>query len=86
MTWAIKCVSDSPLDGHREYFAGAAGVVKPREVSGCRWLLFRTRDAARDYIKSRYGYIAKRKDLREPPHCWRMPQAVKVEVILRERL
>lgn len=46
-------------------------------------LLFFSRREARDFIRQRYGYIARRKDLRAEPHGWRMPQAVKVEVVIR---
>ena len=43
-------------------------------------LLFRTRREARAFIKSRYGYIATRKDLRGYGHGWRMPQPVRVRI------
>lgn len=42
--------------------------------------LFRTREECREFIKERYGYIKNRDDLRRPPHNWRMPVAVRVEV------
>ena len=45
--------------------------------------LFVTREAAREWINSRYSYIRYRKDLRVEPHCWRMPQAVRVELTAR---
>jgi hypothetical protein len=45
-----------------------------------RTLLFFTKAAARAHIVERYGYIRHRTDLRRPPHNWRMPQAVKVDV------
>lgn len=44
--------------------------------------LFLTRAAAREWIEERYGYIRNRTDLQKPPHNWRMPKAVRVEVIL----
>lgn len=47
-------------------------------------LLFKTRAEARRYINERWGYIHTRRDLRRPPHGWRMPRAVKVRVILEE--
>lgn len=50
----------------------------------CKPLLFFRRQDARKYIESEYGYIKHRKDLRSPPHNWRLPKAVKVEVIIRE--
>jgi len=43
-------------------------------------LLFRTRAEARAWILKNYGYIKTRKDLREPPHNWRVPLAVRVKV------
>lgn len=46
--------------------------------------LFCTRRACREFIRDRYGYIAHRKDLRGFPCRWRMPEAVKVRVILEE--
>jgi hypothetical protein len=44
--------------------------------------LFRTRKVCREFIKNKYGYIAERKDLRQEPHGWRMPQARKAIVTL----
>lgn len=46
-------------------------------------VLFRTRRECRQFIKDRYGYIKDRKDLRQEPHGWRLPKAVKVEVVLK---
>jgi len=40
----------------------------------------RTRAEARAWILKNYGYIKTRKDLREPPHNWRVPLAVRVKV------
>ena len=45
-------------------------------------VLFRTRQKARDWIQFQYAYIKARKDLRSAPHNWRMPRAVRVEVII----
>lgn len=42
--------------------------------------LFSTREEARWFISENYEYCRDRKDLRQPPHNWRMPQAVKVRV------
>lgn len=47
-------------------------------------LLFTTRLSALRYAREEYGYIATRKDLRSPPHNWRMPRPVRVEVKLKE--
>ncbi len=43
-------------------------------------LLFHTRQEARAWARTNYGYVAKRPDLRRYPHGWRMPQAVRVGV------
>lgn len=51
---------------------------------GSRPLLFSTRAKALKYINEKWGYIRERKDLRQPPHNWRMPKAVRVEVFLKE--
>ena len=79
MPWAIKW---NGSDG--EHFIAAAGIQKPDELSGYTKVLFSTREAARAYIRKRYGYITTRKDLQKPPHCWKMPQAVRVKVVLME--
>lgn len=50
----------------------------------CMPLLFLTRKEAREYIHDEYGYIKHRKDLRSPPHNWRLPRAIRVNVILEE--
>lgn len=47
-------------------------------------LLFHTRREARQYADKTYGYIRERADLRSPPHNWRMPRPVRVEVVFRE--
>lgn len=43
-------------------------------------VLFVTKKEATQYIKEKYGYIAKRKDLRNEPHGWRMPKPVRVKI------
>ena len=42
--------------------------------------IFRTRKQANDFIREKYGYIAVRKDLRNEPHGWRLPKAIKVTI------
>ena len=44
-------------------------------------VLFRTRAEARAWIDKRYGYIRRRKDLRNWPHSWRIPQPIRVKVV-----
>jgi hypothetical protein len=46
-------------------------------------LMFPTRQLARSYISRKYGYIRHRPDLRAEPHGWRVPQAVRVKVVVR---
>jgi len=43
-------------------------------------VLFRTRKVAVLWIREKFGYIAKRPDLRAWPHGWRMPLPVRVSV------
>lgn len=71
--WGAKWISHSPY-GSREHLLHEK----------CLPILFRTRREARAYIKMRYGYIATRPDLRSPPHCWRMPRAVRVSVKMED--
>ena len=70
--WAAEWHEKSRLDGEQKHLI----YLGPLPV------LFRTRKKCREYIKQQYGYIAKRPDLREEPHGWRMPQAVKVKIEL----
>ena len=42
--------------------------------------LFLTRSDARKWIDKKYGYIRTREDLRNPPHCWRLPVPVRVRI------
>jgi hypothetical protein len=44
-------------------------------------VLFRTRAEARAWIEKHYGYIRRRKDLRDKPHCWRMPAPIRVKLV-----
>jgi hypothetical protein len=72
--WGVEWHSVSKLDGDRKYILWLAG--KP--------LFFLTRKEAREWIKLNYDFIAKRPDLQSEPHGWKMPRAVKVEVIVRK--
>jgi hypothetical protein len=71
--WAVLHRSSCRLDGLRTWFEG----MIPGEAR-----LFKTRELARKYIKDTHGYIAHRPDLRGKPHGWRMPIAVRVEIIV----
>ena len=83
--WAIKFDTTNQLDGRRVYFWGCASVKRHPAVSGYKTMVFRTRQAARDYINERWGYTRNRPDLRAEPHCWRMPKPVKVTVTVAEQ-
>lgn len=71
--WAPKWSQANKLDGPREHLILFTNGGKPLP-------LFKTRSACRDWINKHYGYIRDRKDLRQEPHGWRVPQAVRVEV------
>lgn len=73
MRWAVMWRSVNLLDGIIRHWIWDAG----------RPVLFRSRRDAREWIEERYGYIRQRPDLRAEPHGWKMPEPVKVEVILR---
>lgn len=75
LKWAIKWRSTNQLDGLREYLEGDGEMTR----------LFNTRRECQQFIKEHYGYIARRKDLRVEPHCWRMPKAVRVKVTVGEQ-
>lgn len=83
MPWAIRWRENSRLDGKREWlmgrFNGDANPV-PARLSGYTTMVFATRAEARAYIKDRYGYIARRSDLRTEPYGWKMPVAVRIKV------
>jgi hypothetical protein len=70
MTYEARCWAALWRAAGEEYLIHRSGLP----------VLFYTRQAARDWIKENYGYIAKRKDLRAPPFCWRMPTAIRVRV------
>lgn len=47
-------------------------------------MLFRTREEAREWRDRHYGYIRHRRDLRDPPHNWRLPRPVRVTITVEE--
>jgi hypothetical protein len=75
--WAIAHVNNTALDGYQRWLEG---------MYDCPTLtlLFKTREEARTYIQGRYSYIRRRPDLRKEPHGIRMPQPVKVSVLVKE--
>jgi len=72
--WGIEWHSKNKLDGDKRQIIWSAG--KP--------LFFLTRQEAREWIKLKYGYIKNRPDLQKEPFGWKMPQAVKVEVVVKK--
>ena len=68
--WAGEWYSKNHLDG----------ITKHLLYENCLPVLFRTRREIREYIEKKYGYIKDRKDLRDEPHGWRLPRAVKVKL------
>jgi len=50
----------------------------------CLPKFFLTRKAARHYANEKYGYIKTRKDLRQEPHWWRFPRAIKVRIKIEQ--
>lgn len=72
--WAAQWHSRNKIDGDRKHICYENGLPA----------LFRTRREAREYINRKYGYIRTRPDLKEEPHGWRLPSAIKVEIILAE--
>ena len=70
--WGILWQSESKLDGKVEHVMWRDGHP----------LLFKSRHAARAYIRGNWGYIARRPDLRAEPHGWKVPKPVRVRVDL----
>ena len=58
----------------------------PSKLSGYTIAVFATRQQARNYAREQYGYIKDRPDLLGPPHNWRVPRVVKVEVTVEQIL
>lgn len=69
--WAAEWHSKNKLDGEQRYLIYRLGVVE----------LFPTKKACEEFIRSHYGNIAYRQDVRREPHGWRMPKAVRVNVV-----
>ena len=54
------------------------GVTRHLLCENCVPKLFVTRADARQWIEEHYGYIRRRGDLKQEPHGWQMPVAVRV--------
>jgi len=74
--WGVEWHSKNKLDGDQRYIMW----------ENCMPLIFPTRQLARHYIRQRYGYIRYRSDLQCEPHGWRMPQAVRVKIVVKRIL
>lgn len=72
IAWALRWVSKE-----REHLIGAGWECPMTHT-------FKTYSEAAAFKREHYGYIAKRKDLREPPHEWRSPQIVRVKITIEE--
>lgn len=70
--WAGQWYSKNKLDGVTRHFLYSYG--QP--------MLFPTRRECREYIRLKYEYIKSRPDLQAEPHGWRMPRAVKIELVI----
>jgi len=68
--WGAEWYSKNRLDGVCRHLMWSDGLPT----------IFKTRKAAREWIKSEYGYLPRRADLRREPHGWRMPMPVKIVV------
>jgi len=84
MPWAIKHVTDSRLDGHREWLEGNARFSVPACVAGCHKVVYKTRAEARRHIRLHHGYMKKGSYLRTNPHGWKMPVAVRCRITVEE--
>jgi hypothetical protein len=83
--WGVRWISKNHLDGKNEHLIGSVNVCFVEGLEGCTGaLMFRTRKSCREYIKKKWGYIRERKDLREEPHGWRMPRAVRIKITVRD--
>ena len=71
--WGVEWYSRNALDGVTRH---------PVWMEPNRPALFGTRKEAREWIQEKYGYIRLRRDLREEPHGWRMPRAVRVRLTI----
>ncbi len=89
MTWGIKWRSENCLEGKAEHLLGRyrRGLPPvPAHMGGHTTMVFETRAEARAHIQKHFAYIRRRLDLCGEPHGWKMPQAVRVSVEVREIL
>lgn len=72
--WGAEWYSRNRLEGVSRYLLWKG----PNEPA-----IFATRSDARAWVAERYGYIRHRPDLREEPHGWRVPRAIRVVVDIK---
>jgi hypothetical protein len=75
--WGALFRSKNKLDGYNEYLI--------YKYSECVPALFKTRREAIEYINKRYDYLRSRKDMRQEPHGWMIPQPVKVFITYKTK-
>jgi hypothetical protein len=68
--WAAQWHSVNRLDGDRTHIIHVN--LYPA--------FFQTRQEARDFIETNFGYIRDRPDLQAEPHGWKMPKPILVVV------
>lgn len=92
MSWAVKWEHKimrkeaGRLPGWNSGLLGkyCASNDTPPHMDGYKTMVFETKRQAQAFIRARYGYLTKRRDLREGPNWWRMPKPVKVTVSVKE--
>src|SRR5579859_2723074 len=77
--WVPLWTKCNMRDGLTEHFC-----IYDRQVRKDGPFFFDTKNACQAYITEKWGYIARRDDLRREPHCWRVPKPVKVIVQIGE--
>ena len=70
--WGVLWRSGNTVDGIPRHLMYAQGGP----------VVFDRRAKVRAYIKSHYGYMKTSAALRQAPHGWRVPTAVKVKVVM----
>lgn len=84
--WAVKWRSGPDNIDHKrtEHLLTLAVWAGDKACHAQHTAFFKTRDAARQWAKTHYGYIARRGDLRKYPHDWRSPVVVRATLEVKE--
>jgi hypothetical protein len=80
--WAAVSDETNKLDGRKRRINLYNRIIAAEE--GRAFMLFKTREQCRRWIKETWGYLQHRPDLREEPHCWRVPRPRRVTMTVRE--